>query len=116
MSVIRAALLTASQIISYTTLKTYITNKRDSIHMPYINDPTVIISGLYHPIIINIQISIIAGLISGIVATTITSPFDVLKTMLMSNRGGRDKSLTPIDNDRRNNGIVLIIGWASTQY
>ncbi|EER02557.1 hypothetical protein Pmar_PMAR005898 [Perkinsus marinus ATCC 50983] len=43
MSVIRAALLTASQIISYTTLKTYITNKRDSIHMPYINDPTATI-------------------------------------------------------------------------
>ncbi|EER19827.1 hypothetical protein Pmar_PMAR006719 [Perkinsus marinus ATCC 50983] len=47
MSVIRAALLTASQIISYTTLKTYITNKRDSIHMPYINDPTVI-QGIDH--------------------------------------------------------------------
>ncbi|KAF4650400.1 hypothetical protein FOZ61_000353 [Perkinsus olseni] len=103
MSVIRGALLTASQIGPYTTVKGYLhTNSMVAkIHLSDLN------------------ISVVAGLISGIVATTITSPFDVLKTMLMASSSS-PKGVVPNSNGlsslvtkllRREGPMALLKGW-----
>lgn len=92
-NLVRGILMTASQVVTYDIAKTFL--------IDYINlDPS------------KKSTHFSASLLAGLVATTVCSPADVVKTRIMNAKGGNESALTIMKSAIKNEGVGFMFrGW-----
>lgn len=92
-NLVRGVLMTSGQVASYDVAKEVLV---DTLHM----DPT------------KKSTHFSASLIAGLVATTVCSPADVVKTRIMNSKGSGEGAVTLLKNAVKNEGVGFMFrGW-----